>query len=149
MRPVRPRPPRALGSFAPFVSLGAAAALASGCASGSESTRLGYVVAPSVPADLATAPPPPRTGGDAGFSTYRALPPEPIALGCTREVLCQREEDEVPSVAFPPPFERCSERYAKGVVVAPFSAVETRRARTTEPATCCYVELRNCGGRPR
>ena len=121
--------------------------VACACATSGETTRFGYVVAPSVPAEVASAPPS-SAWANAGPGSYRALPPEPVALGCTREILCQREEEAVPSVAFPPPFERCSERYLRGPVVAPFSSVETRRARTTDPTTCCYVELRNCA-RPR
>jgi hypothetical protein len=126
----------------------AVAALAVACGAGGETTSLGYVVAPSVPAEPPAVPPAFAAFADAGPSAYRPLPPEPVALGCTREILCQREEEEVPAVPYPPPFERCSDRYLKGAVMASFSGPETRRARQTDPTTCCYVELRNCA-RPR
>jgi hypothetical protein len=124
-------------------SCAAWAACLAACAAGEETTRLGYVVAPSVPADPTAALP--GMSFDAGPGRYRALPPEPMDLGCTREILCQREELELPSTAYPPPFERCAEQYAKGRPRAQLSAVETRRARQVDPTTCCYVELRNCG----
>jgi len=110
------------------------------CAAGEETTRLGFVIAPSAPADPSSEPGP--EARDAGPGTYRALPPEPTGANC--KVLCRGEDDDVPRAAFPPPFERCSDEYGKADPGARFSANETRKERVLDPVACCYVDPRSC-----
>jgi hypothetical protein len=121
-----------------------------------ESTRLGYVIAPSVPegadaSDVPFAASLSKETRDAGrgalLSITRPLPAEPSpprgANGCTRDVSCREEDDEPPAVAFLAPFTRCPEAVDDG---GRFSVAETRTARENDPTACCYVTFRACRG---
>lgn len=110
----------------------------------------GLVVAP-VLASNATGPKTLGDGGtlDAGSSTgiaRRPIPPEPKAptgmVNCIRQVTCRQEEEELPIVPFPQPFEKCLP--TSGKTDAAFSRQETETRRGWDPRACCYIEYSGC-----
>jgi hypothetical protein len=104
----------------------------------------GLVVAPAL-ASGAVSNTGPSDGGaiEAGLSVaHRALPPEPRApagQSCQRNVSCKQEEEDMPMVPFPAPFERCLPSGGKSD--SRFSVNETNQRRQWDPHTCCYVDF--------
>jgi hypothetical protein len=84
-------------------------------------------------------------GADGAAFARRALPPEPhepAGIACRRNVSCHEEDEDVPIVPLPAPFEHCAP--TSGKAEAGFSVQETTAQRQWEPHTCCYVEFLDC-----
>ena len=86
---------------------------------------------------------------DGGGAELEPSPPDD-AFACRRDVACRASLLAAapspavpggPSRALPSPFERCSPYDDSGRA---FSARETRDARITDPARCCYVTFLDC-----
>lgn len=89
--------------------------------------------------------------GDAGVVELEPSPPDD-AFACRRDVACRATptapKEPVPASSasraaprLPSPFERCPLHDDDGRA---FSARETRDARLTDPARCCYVAFTAC-----
>jgi hypothetical protein len=90
-------------------------------------------------------------GGDAGVVELEPSPPSD-AFACRRDVSCRATptapKEPTPGSAagraaprLPSPFDRCPLHDDDGRA---FSARETRDARLTDPARCCYVAFAGC-----
>lgn len=132
---------RGLLSLAPLALF----ALACGASTTETGLPVGLVAAPMLTPGARSAALGVDGGADASSGARRAMPPEPqqpAGMTCRRNVSCHEEEDELPVVPLPPPFERCATSAGKGD--AGFSAAETTAQRQWEPHTCCYVEWLDC-----
>lgn len=75
---------------------------------------------------------------------HRPLPSEPrapVGQSCQRNVQCRQEEDDMPTLPFPSPYEKCLP--SNGKVDSNFSVQETSSRRQWDPHACCYIDW-NC-----